>query len=170
MRNNTKLSGQIGEHLVSAALGLQGYYAAPFSGNVPGFDLVATNAETHKSLPVQVKTSRGGSAVSITSIDKWADVSIDDQGRQNVERLKKLDHPDLIWIICAIENGDFRAARFYITTASQIQEKVIASYRSMLEKHNGRRPRNPHSKHCAIWPSDVAEFEDNWEVIIDRAG
>ena len=37
-----KLTGQIGEHLVSAILGTMGYYASPYSGNVPGFETMAT--------------------------------------------------------------------------------------------------------------------------------
>ncbi|MCK4990228.1 MAG: hypothetical protein KAS29_07065, partial [Bacteroidales bacterium] len=75
-----KLTGQIGEHLVAAMLGTMGYYASPYAGNVPGFDLTAVNADTLKSVPVQVKTSTGG-AVLQSSIDKWVEFHIDDQDR-----------------------------------------------------------------------------------------
>src|SRR5690625_1621868 len=40
---NTKLTAQIGEHLVSAVLGAFGYYASPYSGNVPRFDVTAVH-------------------------------------------------------------------------------------------------------------------------------
>src|SRR3546814_7847659 len=61
-----KLTGQVGEHLVSAVLGTRGFYASPYSGNVPGFDVTAVESETLKSFPVQVKTSRSGSLVQST--------------------------------------------------------------------------------------------------------
>ena len=47
-----KLTGQIGEHLVSAMLGTMGFYASPYSGNVPGFDITAVNSETLQSFPI----------------------------------------------------------------------------------------------------------------------
>lgn len=54
---SNKLTGQVGEHLVSAVLGTLGYYASPYSGNVPGFDVTAVHSESLKSFPVQVKAS-----------------------------------------------------------------------------------------------------------------
>lgn len=38
---STKLTGQIGEHLVTAELGRRGITATPFSGNVPEIDILA---------------------------------------------------------------------------------------------------------------------------------
>ena len=38
---STKLTGQIGEHLVTAELGRLGIIATPFSGNVPEIDILA---------------------------------------------------------------------------------------------------------------------------------
>jgi hypothetical protein len=29
----------------------------------------------------------------------------------------------------------------------------------------GRRPKNPQSMHCAIWPKDLERFRDNWDLI-----
>ena len=74
---SNKLTGQIGEHLVSAVLGSLGYYASPYSGNVPGFDITAVHSQTLKSFPVQVKTSTRGALVQST-IDKWCEHSIVD--------------------------------------------------------------------------------------------
>ena len=50
---NTQLSGQIGEHLVTAELGRLGIIAAPFAGNVPDIDVLAY--ANGKSVPIQVK-------------------------------------------------------------------------------------------------------------------
>lgn len=57
-----KLTGQVGEHLVSAVLGTLGYYASPYSGNVPGFDVTAVHSDSLNSFPVQVKISTKGGA------------------------------------------------------------------------------------------------------------
>ena len=74
---SNKLTGQVGEHLVSAVLGTLGYYASPYSGNVPGFDVTAVHSESLKSFPVQVKASTKGALVQST-IDKWCNHSIDE--------------------------------------------------------------------------------------------
>ena len=42
---HNKLIGQIGENLVAAKLGTLGYYASPYAGNVPGFDLTAVDSK-----------------------------------------------------------------------------------------------------------------------------
>lgn len=38
---SSKLTGQIGEHLVTAELGRRGIIATPFAGNVPDIDILA---------------------------------------------------------------------------------------------------------------------------------
>jgi hypothetical protein len=55
-----QLTRQIGEHLVAAELGRQGYIAAPFAGNVPLYDLLAADTRGF-SIPIQVKAINGGS-------------------------------------------------------------------------------------------------------------
>ena len=54
---STKLTGQIGEHLVTAELGRLGIIATPFSGNVPDIDILAyANGVTGH---IQVKAMNG---------------------------------------------------------------------------------------------------------------
>ena len=55
---NTQLTRQIGEHLVVAKLGRLGILATPFAGNVPDYDLLASDLSGH-SLPLQVKAING---------------------------------------------------------------------------------------------------------------
>lgn len=55
---STRLVAQIGEFLVCAELGRRGLIATPFAGNVPGYDVIATD-EQFRSVPIQVKTSSG---------------------------------------------------------------------------------------------------------------
>jgi hypothetical protein len=47
-----KLAGQIGEYLVCAELGRRGLIATPFAGNVPTFDVLATD-ESCRTVPIQ---------------------------------------------------------------------------------------------------------------------
>jgi hypothetical protein len=50
---------QIGEYLVACELARRGLVVATFSGNVPDFDIIATDFKG-SSCPIQVKTIRGG--------------------------------------------------------------------------------------------------------------
>lgn len=164
MKRNNKLTGQVGEHLVAAILGTKGYYASPYSGNVPGFDITAVNADTLKSFPIQVKTSNGG-AIIRTNIEKWAEFSINDDKSQTVGEPLPLKHPDLIWLAVLIEDDDITTARFFITTDQQIQEKLIAHYQRYLAAHNNRRPRNYKTTQTMLRIHDLIEFEGNWSIL-----
>jgi superfamily II DNA/RNA helicase len=63
---SNKLAGQIGEYRVCAELGRRGLIATPFSGNVPTFDVLATD-EQCRTVTIQVKALRGTNWPSDTS-------------------------------------------------------------------------------------------------------
>ena len=52
-----KLTGQLGEYLVAAELARRGLIATTFTGNVPHYDIIASD-EKGRHVSVQVKTSR----------------------------------------------------------------------------------------------------------------
>ena len=54
---SNKLVGQTGEYLVAAELSRRGMIATTFTGNVPYYDIIASN-EDGKHVSVQVKASR----------------------------------------------------------------------------------------------------------------
>ena len=56
--------GRAGEHYVAAELNRRGAYASPFSGNVPGIDIVATDDDMKRMAYIQVKTKRGHSKLA----------------------------------------------------------------------------------------------------------
>ena len=56
------LVGVAGEYLVAAELSLRGYLAAITLRNSRGIDIIASNSDGSKSVSIQVKTSKGGSA------------------------------------------------------------------------------------------------------------
>jgi len=57
---SNQITKQIGEYLVASALGRIGLVAATFSGNVPEYDIIATDSK-YQSVPVQVKASNSDS-------------------------------------------------------------------------------------------------------------
>ena len=159
-----KLTGQIGEHLVSAMLGTMGFYASPYSGNVPGFDITAVNSETLHSFPIQVKASNGGSLVHST-INKWVEHHVDKNNYQHFGELLKLPNPNIIWVMVQIKNNELNSARYFICTDKQIQTKIVDRYKEFMERHNFRRPGGGASLQAILNLKDLQEFEDNWEIL-----
>jgi len=160
-----KLTGQIGEHLVSAVLGTLGFYASPYSGNVPGFDITAVNSDSLESFPIQVKTSNSGALVQST-IDKWCSHKLDANNNQSIGEFIELKHPDLIWVMVRIKDGGIEGTRFFICKESQIQEKLVSRYTAFMEKHNFRRPGGGASKQAVLNINDLVEFENNWDILM----
>ena len=158
-----KLTGQIGEHLVSAMLGTMGYYASPYSGNVPGFDITAVHSETLESFPIQVKTSNGGALVHST-INKWVEHHIDENNYQHIGDLLKLSNPNIIWVMVQLKNNELSSARYFICTETQIQKKIVERFNNFMKKHNFRRPGGGASPQAVLNVKDLLEFEDNWRI------
>lgn len=159
-----QLTGQIGEHLVSAILGTLGYYASPYSGNVPGFDVTAVDSNSLKSFPIQVKTSTTGSLIQST-INKWCEHRVDDNNFQELGSLKHLKHPNLIWIMVRLGNDGIENSRYFICTEKQIQEKMVSRYKAFMERHNYRRPGGGASTQAILNINDLIEYESNWELL-----
>lgn len=149
----TQLTRQVGEHLVAAELGRRGLIAAPFAGNVPLFDLLAAD-ERGRSIPIQVKTINGPSWQF--SIRQFLEVDVVD-GVQYVRGRVDLPNPDLVCVFVLLRED--RNDAFYIFHLRDLQEHFAATY------HSGRRPRNPDSMHCAIWPAELEQHRDKWEVV-----
>jgi hypothetical protein len=149
----TQLTRQVGEHLVAAELGRMGFVATPFAGNVPNFDLLVAN-ESGTAIPVQVKAINGPSwqfnALSFLEIEIKDKV-------QTVLGPKKIANPNLICILVLLR--ELGADEFYTMRFKDLQSHFAKTYKG------GRRPRNPDSTHCAIWPKELSEFK-NWDVLL----
>jgi len=152
---STQLTRQVGEHLVVAELGRRGLIAAPFAGNVPLFDLLAAD-ESGGSIAVQVKAINGPSWQF--KIGQFLRVEVI-EGVQHVRGKVKLSNPDLVCIFVLLSKTG--SDEFYIFRLRDLQEYFAKHYRTR------RRPRNPNSMHCAIWPVDLQQHRDKWEVVFD---
>jgi hypothetical protein len=152
---STQLTRQVGEHLVAAELGRRGLVAAPFSGNVPLFDLLAAD-ERGNSIPIQVKTINGPSWQF--RITQFLDVTVRN-GIQSVRGKVPLSTPDLVCIFVLL--GKTGEDTFYIFRLGDLQDHFARTYKG------GRRPRNPDSMHCAVWPTDLEPHRNRWEVVFE---
>ena len=161
--HSNQLIKQIGEYLVACELARRGLLVATFSGNVPDFDLIATNIKG-SSCPIQVKTIKGGSWQF--SIDKFADVTFDGN-KQIIGNRKPLSIPDLVcvFVVAAEKYGE---DQFFVLEWSKVQDIIISNHIRWLDSHGGVRPRKPDSLHCAIVQSALQPYKDNWSVINNR--
>ncbi len=73
-----KLVGATGEYLVAAELSRRGLIATTFTGNVPHYDIIASDDAGHH-VSVQVKASKGGSWQFANITNFWTIVYLTNQ-------------------------------------------------------------------------------------------
>ena len=158
-----QLTKQIGEYLVAAELCRRGLIATTFTGNVPDFDIIATN-EAFVTIPIQVKTIRQGAWQ--LDAKKFLNIAIHN-GVQRIINKLNLPNPSMICIfVKLISQGN---DEFYICRLAELQEIIFEVHSQCLEKHGGRRPRNENSTHTAVNPKLLERFKDNWDLITNQA-
>ncbi|TFB11470.1 hypothetical protein E3V55_03640 [Candidatus Marinimicrobia bacterium MT.SAG.3] len=151
-----QVTGQTGEYLVAAELCRRGLIATTFTGNVPDFDILATDIKNN-TFQIQVKAIRG----SAWQFDgrKFLDIELRND-IQTVKRKKgKKDgfNRDLICVFVVLK--DYGEDEFFIFRWGFLQDYFFKHYR------RGKRPKNPSSFHCAIWPKQLKKHKDNWALI-----
>jgi len=81
----------------------------------------------------------------------------------------KLATPDLVWVCVAIATPDAPTRdRFFVLTEEELQRVCVAGYTRWMDSIGWKRPRNPESMDCRWNLSEIAQFEDNWELILRR--
>lgn len=159
---SNKLVGQTGEYLVAAELSRRGLIATTFTGNVPHYDIIASN-EAGKHVSVQVKASRG-SSWQFGDITKFCDIHFKGK-HQVVGRPKRCPVKRLIVVFVKIaEDG---ADSYYILTWRTLRDRVVKSHKAYLAKHGGVRPQKWDSLHSAISEKDLNPYKDKW-IVIER--
>lgn len=161
-RNNQTIK-QVGEYLVASELARRRFLVATFSGNVPDFDMIATDSKG-KSTPIQVKTSRNGSWQF--TINKFADISFSEK-KQIIGKKIENEIKDLICVF-VVAKETYGNDRFYIVNWSEAQDIIINHHQYWLDIHGGERPKKFDSMHCAISEKDLEDFKDNWELILNK--
>jgi Holliday junction resolvase-like predicted endonuclease len=157
---SNKLVGQTGEYLVAAELSRRGLIATTFTGNVPHYDIIASN-EQGKHVSVQVKASRG-SSWQFGDISHFCKISFRGK-KQIVGAAKPCPVKRLVVVFVMIKpNG---ADRYYILTWRKLQNILVKGYKSYLAKHNGMRAQKWDSLHSAISEKHLKPHRDKWTII-----
>lgn len=153
-----QITGQAGEYLVAAELCRLGFIATTFTGNMPGFDILAID-EKQKPLFIQVKTIK--EKTWQFNLRKFLDIRFSNN-RQEIYGKNKLQNPDMIWILVKLVSTG--KDQFYILKLKEMQEIIYNNHKAYLKKHNGIRPRNPASMHTAVSTSHLLKYSDNWKL------
>lgn len=157
---SNKLVGQTAEYLVAAELSRRGLIATTFTGNVPHYDIVASD-EVGRHVSVQVKASRGPSW-QFSNITQFCDITFD--GKRQVVGNKK-PCPVRRLLITFVNIKDDGNDRFYILPWEDLRDLLIAHHTAFLAKHNGTRPKKWNSLHSAITVSALEVYRDKWDTI-----
>ncbi len=155
-----QLTKQVGEYLVACELARRGLLVATFSGNVPDFDLIATDGRGH-SLPVQIKTATAGSWHF--NIARFVDITLDGK-RQIIGDKKPLIVQNLIYVF-VIAATQYGGDEFFILAESTLQDLLTEQYRQYLDTHDFRRPKNHRSTHAGFKSSLIQAYKDDWGTI-----
>lgn len=150
---DVQLARQIGESLAVAELGRRGWIATSFTGSLPGFDLLAVNAEG-RFLEVQVKALRSGT----WQLNAGQFINVEMNGDEQIVRgPRAIKSAGRICIFIRLrEQG---ADEFYVFSWHQLQQILLSGYKA------GKRPKNPTTLHHALRPNDIAQFRDDWRLL-----
>ena len=157
---SNKLVGQTGEYLVAAELSRRGLIATTFTGNVPHYDIIASD-EAGRHVSVQVKAARGTSW-QFGNITQYCAITFDGK-RQIVEEMKACPVRRLIMTFVKIEEDG--NDRFYILTWQRFRNLLVKGHKKYLQKHNGVRPKRWDSLHSTISENILRPYLDRWDTI-----
>jgi hypothetical protein len=146
---------QIGEFLVAAELARQNFLVTVPSGQVPVFDLLATDSKG-RSIPLQVKSIRAGGGWQF-QITQFARVTR--QGKKQILG-EKVKHDNVKCVFVVIR--EFGQDEFYILNWKKLSNIAIRSYQKFLDKHGGGRPNKQDSLHFVITPGQLSQFRNRW--------
>ena len=156
---SNKVVGQTGEYLVAAELGRRGLIATTFTGNVPHYDIIASD-ENGKHVSVQVKTSRGTSWQF--GMQHFCKIEMDGD-RQEIGEPWGCPVRRLVVVLVAITDDGYD--RFYTMTWKQLQRLLMKHHENYLGRHGGVRPQNPKSQHTALKEKRIGRYRDKWTIV-----
>ena len=162
---SNKIVGQTGEYLVAAELSRRGYICTTFTGNVPHFDLVATNEAGGFTL-LQVKSSLSDSW-QFSKISDFCEVHF--KGHQQVLG-QDINCPVENLVVVFVRIGDYGQDSFYLLRWEELRSLLIFKHKKYLDKHGGIRPKNPTSLHVGLKVDDLTAYCGNWELVNLKLG
>ncbi|RJR31510.1 MAG: hypothetical protein C4576_31820 [Desulfobacteraceae bacterium] len=157
---NNKLVGQTGEYLVAAELSRRGLIATTFTGNVPYYDIIASDEEG-RHVSVQVKASRFPSW-QFGELTKFCGITFNGE-HQIVGKLVRCPVHRLVVVFVLIDAHG--ADRFYILTWRKLRDLIVREHRAYLARHGGKRAQRWDSLHCAIAEKTLRPYKDKWSTV-----
>lgn len=157
---SNKLVGQTGEYLVAAELSRRGLIATTFTGNVPHYDIIASD-ENGRHVSVQVKAKRAGSW-QFGDIRQFCDITFQGK-RQIVGKPKACPVQRLVVTFVRIEEDG--NDQFYICTWRMLRDLLVKGHKAFLQRHDGVRPQRWDSLHSAILEKTLTPYRDRWDII-----
>lgn len=162
---NNKLLGATGEYLVAAELCRCGLMATTFTGNVPFYDIIASD-EIGRHVAVQVKASSKGSW-QVSDVTNYFEVTFNET-RQIVGKPKSCPIKRLVMVFVVVNSEG--QDRFYILTWDKFRDILLKSHKQYLATHNGIRPKKRDSLHAAIKEELLKPYKNNWTQIQKNLG
>ena len=157
---SNKLVGATGEYLVAAELSRRGLIATTFTGNVPHYDIIASDDVGHH-VSVQVKASKSGSW-QFANITNFCEITFSGKcqivGKGKPTPIKRLV---FVFVSIAADGND----RFFVLTWRQLRDVLIHQHKAYLKKHNGERPKRWDSYHAGLVESSLSPYRDRWDTV-----
>ena len=158
---NMQLTRMAGKYLVCAELCRRGLLATTFTGNVPEFDILATDKDL-QTIPIQVKGNAKGDWM--LRADLFLNIDYNKEKKiQTIIGKKDFKNSKIIYIF--VKLVDQGKDEFYILRLQDLQRIIFKNHNEYLQKHGGRRPKNPESMHTAILSKHLSDYRDNWELL-----
>ena len=186
----TDKTGRAGEHFVAAELCRRGVYATPFSGNLPGIDILATDDQQEYVAYIQVKTKqtarqhwqaslRQGWVIPNASNECLCLDTCDD-ARCTKATGKEPNHPhhrdatnlltlpevqgkqDHFWVFVSLEE-----LQYWIVPDHTVRHEMIRrSHIEYLQERGGHRPGQKHgSLHFTIRTLSLTSWLGRWSTL-----
>lgn len=165
--------GRAGEHYVAAELNRRGAYASPFSGNVPGIDILATDHDREHVAHIQVKTKRAGGNWQVGLQPGWAQITpygCPGNGDCAVACTPSLNDPipgklDHYWVFVSLQKDG--GQKYYIVADDVVRSVMVRQrHKAYLAKHGGQRPGKKHdSLHHSFTDRDIECWRDKWHCL-----
>jgi predicted DNA-binding protein len=144
---NAQQVARSGEHYVAAEIHRRGAYAVIFPGNMQRIDMLAANTAQTRTVSIQVKTRRAGT---------WQ-TNIVDELRPEAESRTHF------WVF--VDLGASSGPEYYIVPESWIEKDILDTHDTYLSRHQGRRAKNPQSRHHSIQLGRIAQWQDRWDLL-----
>ena len=187
----TNTIGRAGEHYVAAELNKRGAYASPFSGNVPGIDIVATNQKHEHEVFIQVKTKQFARArwplslrhawvIPTKPVPECLCLDICNAGRckeatgkdpthphhgdaQNLLTLQEVEgKPNHFWVFVSLEEMQYWILPDEIVRGEMIRQP----HTKYLRERGGHRPGSKHgSLDTGIFAGSLTSWLGRWSVL-----